>query len=129
QAAMAAMAEAGQRTLVEGIGALRPLFAALPDEIRERACALSATYDPGSVAASTRFMASGAQPFADGAELAAITAPVLLVPGTDPTHPFEVAEVYRRHLPRCAVRSVGPADYAAEIAAMIERELELERDA
>ncbi len=124
QAAMAAMAEAGQLALIEGIGALRPLFAALPDEIRERACALSATYDPGSVAASTRFMASGAQPFADGAELSAITAPVLLVPGTDPTHPVEVADVYRRHLPRCTVRSIGPADYAAQLSALIELELD-----
>jgi pimeloyl-ACP methyl ester carboxylesterase len=118
-AAMAAMDAAGRRTLTEGAGALRPLFAALPAEIRQRACALSATYDPGSVAASTRFMASAAQPFTTGAELASITAPVLLVPGEDPTHPLEVAEVYRRHLPRCTVRSVGPKDFAAVIAELI----------
>ncbi|HLL25998.1 MAG TPA: hypothetical protein VK427_27860, partial [Kofleriaceae bacterium] len=39
--------------------------------------------------------ASGAQPFTDCSELAAIAAPTLVVPGVDPQHPREVAEVYR----------------------------------
>jgi hypothetical protein len=73
-------------------------------------------------------MASGAQPFGAAAELAAIAAPVLLVPGTDPYHPREVAELYRRHLPRCTVSSIEPADFvtadfATPMAELLEREL------
>lgn len=117
QAAMDAMNVAGQRTLVEGIGALLPLFDALPEAIRERAKMIVATYDPGSVATSTAFMASGVQPFS-ARELEAIAAPVLVVPGTDPTHPREVAEVYARHVPRCTV--VETADYAAAIARFVD---------
>lgn len=117
QAAMDAMNVAGQRTLVEGIGALLPLFDALPEAIRERAKAIVAAYDPGSVAASTAFMASGVQPFA-ARELETIDAPVLVVPGTDPTHPREVAEVYARHVPRCTV--VDTADYAAAITRFVD---------
>ena len=114
---MDAMNVAGQRTLVEGIGALLPLFDALPAAIRERAKAIVAAYDPGSVAASTAFMASGVQPFA-ARELETIDAPVLVVPGTDPTHPREVAEVYARHVPRCTV--VDTADYAAAITRFVD---------
>jgi 3-oxoadipate enol-lactonase len=121
--AMRAMDAAGRRTVTEGIDVLLPLFDALPAPMRERARAVAATYDPASVAASTRFMASGAQPFATAAELAAISAPTLLVPGTDPTHPAEVSDVYRRHLPRCTVRAVGPEDHAQAIADFIDREL------
>jgi pimeloyl-ACP methyl ester carboxylesterase len=101
RAAMDAMDAAGQRTLTEGMAALFPLFDTLPAEVRERARPVVAGYDPASVATSTRFMATCPQPFARGADLAAITAPVLLVPGTDPTHPPEVAAVYVHHLPRC----------------------------
>jgi len=108
QAAMAAMDAAGSRAPREGINVLLPLFDALPTAIRERAKALVATYDPASVAASTRFMASGSQPFARGAELEAITAPCLLVPGIDPTHPPEVAAVYRDHLRNCRVIDDDP---------------------
>ncbi|MEO8552850.1 MAG: hypothetical protein ABI678_22885 [Kofleriaceae bacterium] len=68
----------------------------LPEELRARARAVIATYDPASVAATTAFMSSGAQPFADADELARITAPTLVIPGVDPTHPTEVADVYRR---------------------------------
>lgn len=103
RAAMEAMDAAGRRAPVEGIGVLLPLLAALPPEIQERARAVFATYDPASVAASTRFMASGAQPFAGGEELAAIACPALVVPGWDPTHPREVADVFARHLPSCTV--------------------------
>jgi pimeloyl-ACP methyl ester carboxylesterase len=118
-AAMDAMAGAGLRALTDGIAALHPLFAALPPAIQDRARAMVDSFDPASVAATTAFMASGAQPFATGADLAAITAPTLLVPGTDPTHPPEVAAVYRRHLPRCTVRDVVPADFTADYATPI----------
>jgi 3-oxoadipate enol-lactonase len=115
RAAMDAMAAAGERTLVDGIGALLPLFDRLPAAIRERAKAVVAAYDPGSVAASTRFMASGVQPFVPG-DLARLEMPVLVVPGTDPEHPRSAAEAYAR-APRATV--VETADWAAAIAAWV----------
>jgi pimeloyl-ACP methyl ester carboxylesterase len=118
-AAMAAMDAAGRRCPREGITALHPLFAALPDPLRARARAMVDGFDPASVAATTAFMASGAQPFAAATELAAIAAPVLLVPGTDPTHPPEVAAVFRRHLRDCTVHAIAPADFAADHATPI----------
>jgi pimeloyl-ACP methyl ester carboxylesterase len=118
-AAMQAMDAAGRRAVAEGVEALYPLLAALPAEMQERARAMFATYDLPSVAATTRFLASGGQPFADARELAAITAPALVVPGTDPTHPPEIAELYARHLPRATVRAADPAGYAAAIGDFI----------
>ncbi len=115
-AAMRAMDDAARRALDDGIEALFPLLAALPPELQARARAVWAGFDVPSVAALTGFMASGAQPFARGDELAAIDAPVLVVPGLDPTHPVAVAEVFRRHLRRCTWREAGPADYAGVIA-------------
>ncbi|HET9987043.1 MAG TPA: alpha/beta hydrolase [Kofleriaceae bacterium] len=115
--AMAAMDALGSRTVTEGMAALFPLIERMPPALHERARAVFATYDPASVAATTKFMASGAQPFARGADLATITAPVLLIPGVDPTHPPEVAQVYRTHLPACTVRETP--DFAAAIAALL----------
>jgi pimeloyl-ACP methyl ester carboxylesterase len=112
-AAMDAMAAAGARTLETGIAALFPLFDGMPAALRERALAVVATYDPASVAALTAFMASGEQPFARGEELAAIDVPVLVVPGIDPQHPREVADVFARHVPACTVRQA--TDLAAAI--------------
>jgi hypothetical protein len=43
------------------------------------------------------------------------------VPGIDPTHPAEVAERYRRHLPHCTVRAADAADFAAAIAGFLEQ--------
>jgi 3-oxoadipate enol-lactonase len=124
QTAMRAMDAAGSRAIAEGVQVLHPLFDGLPASLRERARAMVDGFDPASVAATTRFMASGAQPFASAAELASISAPTLLVPGTDPYHPPEVADLYRRHLRRCTVRAVGDgADYAAAIADFMYREL------
>jgi 3-oxoadipate enol-lactonase len=124
RAALARMDAYAQRSVREGIQALQPLFEALPDAIRERAQAMLESFDPASVAATTGFLASGAQPFATAAELAAITAPVLLVPGGDPTHPPELAELYRRHLPHATVRTVDApwhtADLASPIAAFLD---------
>jgi len=116
RAAMDAMDAAGRRAVAEGVQVLFPLADTLPPPLRERARAMFATYDAASVAATTRFLASGAQPFATAAELAAITAPTLVVPGGDPTHPPEVAELYR------AIRRaklVATTDYAAAIADFI----------
>lgn len=110
--AMDAMAAAGERALAEGVGALMPLFDRLPAAVRERAKAVVAGYDVGSVATSTRFMASGVQPFAP-AELAGLAMPVLVVPGTDPQHPRSAAEAYRR-APRVTLVETG--DWAGAIA-------------
>ena len=112
RAAFAAMASAGTRTLREGPGALLPLFDALPAEIRERARALVATFDPASVAATTAFLASAAHPFARASELAAIAAPALVVPGEDATHTREVALAHAQNLPRARLVDASIADHA-----------------
>lgn len=122
EAAMRAMDAAGSRAIAEGVEVLLPLFDALPAPIRDRARAIVEAYDPASVAATTRFLASGAQPFSTAADLEAISVPTLLVPGTDPEHPAEVSDLYRRHLRRCTVRAVEPADYASAIADFIDDE-------
>lgn len=114
QAAMDTMAAAGARALTDGISALFPLFDALPPPTRTRALALVADYDPASVAALTSFMAAGSHPFASGADLAAITAPAFVVPGTDPEHPPAIADVYLR-LPR-ATRATDASSLAAFLA-------------
>jgi pimeloyl-ACP methyl ester carboxylesterase len=87
--AMRAMDEAARRAVELGIEALLPLYDGLPEPIRGRAKEMAAGFDPASVAATTRLLRSGAQPFARGADLAAITAPTLVVPGLDPQHPPE----------------------------------------
>ena len=110
------------RATSEGVTALLPLVDLLPRAIRERTRALVATYDPESVAASTRFMVSAAQPFEHAHELAAIDVPALLVPGTDLQHPAEVSDVYRRHLPRCTVSELDLAELPAAIGALAEIE-------
>ena len=118
-AAMRAMDAAGSRAPAEGVQVLYPLFDALPPAIRDRGRALVDGYDPASVATTTAFLASGAQPLATAADLGAIAAPTLLVPGADPTHPPEVADLYRRDLRRCTVRAVDAgwdADFAPVIA-------------
>jgi 3-oxoadipate enol-lactonase len=110
QQAMDAMNAAGSRVVAEGIEVLLPVFAALPPDVRERVHRVARQYDPASVATTTAFMASGAQPFTRGDELAAITAPMLVVPGIDAYHPGEVADVFARHVPDC---TMGVGDVAA----------------
>jgi pimeloyl-ACP methyl ester carboxylesterase len=111
--AMAAMDAAGRRAPAEGPSVLFALLERLPAELRERARATLATYDPASIAATTRFLASGAQPFASARELAAIACPVVVVPGVDPQHPVAIAELYRAHLPACTW--LETADFAQAI--------------
>jgi 3-oxoadipate enol-lactonase len=101
--AMEVMDGYGQRALREGIEALFPLFGQLPEEIRERALAMVASFDPASVAATTRLLASGQQPFDSLDELRGIDVPTLVVPGVDPQHPAEVASLYAEHIPNCRV--------------------------
>lgn len=120
QMAMNAMDAAGSRAPAEGVDVLLPLFDALPDAIRARARALVASYDARSVAVTTKFLASGAQPFARGPDLAAIKARTLVVPGLDPYHPREVADVYAQHVPGVVVRDAAPTEYATVIAEFLQ---------
>jgi 3-oxoadipate enol-lactonase len=114
--AMARMNDAGQRTLTEGIAAIHPLFEPLPPGLREVALAMASRFDPASVAATTRFLASGVQPFERLAELAALSMPAVVVPGTDPEHPAEVAELYARTLPHAVL-----AEPTADLARVLDR--------
>lgn len=114
-AAFRAMDEAGRRTLDQGIAALRPLFERLPLPIRERAMEMMLSFDPASVAATTRFLVSGEQPFGSADELAAIEAPVVLVPGTDAEHPPEISELYARHLRRSVVVDPSTTELAEQV--------------
>lgn len=109
-AAMRAMAEVGARAPAEGIEVLLPLFDRLPPEVRERATRVVTAYDPRSVAALTSFMASGVQPFAPP-DLAKLAMPTLVVPGSDPTHPPEIADGYRG-----LRRALDPSRYAEGIS-------------
>jgi 3-oxoadipate enol-lactonase len=106
-AAIQAMDAAGRRAPREGVEVLLPLFDAMPPAIRERARTIIAGYDPASVAATTRFMLEGGQPFERGADLNAIDAPAFVVPGVDPTHPAEFAEIYCRNIPRCTIGTIA----------------------
>ncbi|HVV87614.1 MAG TPA: alpha/beta hydrolase, partial [Kofleriaceae bacterium] len=118
--AMEAMDAVGRRVVEEGVQLLHPLFAALPEPVQARARAMVDSFDPASVAATTRFLAEGGQPFATGHDLEAIDAPVLVVPGTDPTHPREVAEIYRRRLRRCTVRDVEQPGWGQAVVAFLD---------
>jgi pimeloyl-ACP methyl ester carboxylesterase len=103
QVAMDRMDDHGRRAVAEGIEAVIPLYAALPEPMRSGAIATARTFDPASIAATTRFLASGAQPMTRTEELAALEMPVLVVPGIDPEHPAEIALGYARVISRCTV--------------------------
>jgi pimeloyl-ACP methyl ester carboxylesterase len=120
QAAMQAIGAVGERILSEGTAALHPLFAALPEAMQARARAMVDSFDAASVAATAALMASGAQPFAEGGELARVAAPALVVPGTDDTHPRSAAEPFARHLPRATVVEAEQAGWAAAITAFLD---------
>lgn len=107
QAAMQTMAKTGELALTHGVDALRPLFEPLPLPVREVALQMMLSFDTASVAATTRFLATCVQPIQSATDLAAITVPVLLVPGTDPQHPPEIADLYARHLPAVRVVQAG----------------------
>src|ERR1019366_6797329 len=69
-AAFAMMDAVSSRAVDEGVQVLRPLYANLPAGIRERALAMMQELDPASVVATSRFIASGSQPFIAAADLA-----------------------------------------------------------
>lgn len=114
QQAMDAMDAVGQRVAAGGVHHLLPLYAALPPEVAARARAMAESFDPRSVAVTTAFLARGGQPFAAARDLAAITAPTLVVPGTDPTHPPEAVEPYRS-IPRAIIRNCEQAAWGAAV--------------
>jgi 3-oxoadipate enol-lactonase len=119
RAAFCAMDAHAKRALTDGIDALRPLYERLPEPIRDRALEMMRSFDPPSVAATTRFLASGAQPFGAASELETIDAPVLLIPGTDPEHPPEICALYAQHLRHAVVAEAGAGDVTAPIDAFL----------
>jgi 3-oxoadipate enol-lactonase len=109
-----------QQALQDGIEALYPLFASLPDTVRQIALELVRSFDPASVAATTRWLASAVQPFDDLAELAKIEPPTLVVPGSDPEHPSELGQRYASALAHATLASPGD-DLVGTIEAFLER--------
>jgi len=96
------------QALEHGIEAIKPLYAAAPEQFREQAMAMAMEYDPASIVATSHFLSSGAQPFRSQADLASIRVPVLLVRGADPMHPGTVSDLYLRAFAR--VRALEPHD-------------------
>jgi 3-oxoadipate enol-lactonase len=123
RAALARMDAYAQQTVHEGIQALQPLFQALPDAIRARALAMLDSFDPASVAATTR-MLSSTQPFHELEELQAIRTPTMLIPGRDPQHPAEIAALYASWLPRVSVIEAEGPQIAAVIDGFCRTELD-----
>ncbi len=105
------------RALDEGVQVLRPMYANLPPEIREKALAMLEGFDAASVVTTSRFIASGAQPFTSAADLRSFSVPTLLVRGDDPLHPPEVSDLYAESIPNCSVAPASITDVAAEIGA------------
>lgn len=115
-AAFATMDSVASRASVEGIGVLRSLYyERLPDGVRQRAWQIVSQFDPDSVVATSRFVASGAQPFASSGELRFIGVPTLLVRGDDETHPAEVSDVYARSISDCTALPASDVDTVSAI--------------
>ena len=85
------MSALGARTSTEGIEALHPLFAHLPEQIKEKAMSMIDSFDAPSVATTTKFLSLGLQPFASANELKTLSCKALLIPGVDDVHPKEIA--------------------------------------
>lgn len=121
QQTFAMMDTVASRAIDEGVQVLRPLYANLPEGVRERAFAMLEEFDPASVVATSRFIASGAQPFVEAADLARLASPTLLVRGDDPLHPAEVSELYAVNIPRCTALPASTTDVAEAIGVFVER--------
>lgn len=117
----AMMDAVASRALDEGVQVLRPLYANLPPEIREKALAMLEGFDAASVVTTSRFIASGAQPFKSAADLRSLSMPTLLVRGDDPLHPPEVSDLYAGNIPSCSIAPASTADVAAEIGAFCDQ--------
>lgn len=121
KAAFAAMDAVAGRVLEDGIEVLLPLYDRLPEAMRERAIAMASEFDPASVVATSRFVASGVQPFGDVAELESLSMPVLLVRGGDVQHPAEISDLYAEALPQATVLPATTTDVAGAIAGLCSR--------
>ena len=117
----AMMDAVASRALDEGVQVLRPLYANLPPPVREKALAMIEEFDAASVVATSRFIASGAQPFASAAELRSLQVPTLLVRAGDPLHPAEVSDLYAASIPNCTVLPASTTDIAAAIGVFCEQ--------
>ena len=115
QMAFARMKQLAQRSVHDGVEALHALFDHLPPPMREPAEDMASRFDPRSVAASARFLASGAQPFDAATELETLAAPTLVVAGEDEVHPAEVAALYAAHIPECVIVDQANTDVAKTI--------------
>jgi pimeloyl-ACP methyl ester carboxylesterase len=115
KATFAMMDAVASRAIDEGVQVLRPLYENLPPQMREKALAMIEGFDAASVVATSRFIASGAQPFTTAADLKSLRVPTLLVRGDDPLHPSEVSDIYAANLPNCRVAPSATADIAAAI--------------
>lgn len=119
--AFAGMDSLASRALDEGVQVLRPMYAALPPGIREKALEMIEGFDAASVVTTSRFIASGAQPFATAAELGSLSMPTLIVRGDDPLHPAAISDLYVENIPGATVAPASTSDVAAEIAAFGDR--------
>lgn len=113
----AMMDAVASRALDEGVQVLRPMYANLPPEIREKALAMLEGFDAASVVTTSRFIASGAQPFTSAADLKSLSMPTLLIRGDDALHPPEVSVLYAENIPNCSIAPAPTMDVAAEIGA------------
>jgi pimeloyl-ACP methyl ester carboxylesterase len=107
RAAFNRLLAAAERAALEGIDAMKPLYAELPDGVRQRALNVLRSFDPASILATARFLASGAQPFDSLPELRSITAPTLIISGNDPMHPADVASRLADAIPNCELLPPG----------------------
>lgn len=114
--AMRTMAELGRRTLDEGVEVLRPLFNGLPTPVRTAAIEMMLGFDSASVAATTRFLATNTQPLDSVLQLSSIDVPVMIIPGSDPEHPSEVATLYAENLRHTTVVDPSSPDLLEQIS-------------
>lgn len=121
KATFARMDAVASRALAEGLQVLRPLYADLPEGVRERALAMVETFDPASVVATSHFIASGTQPFIEADELRSLETPTLLVRGDDPMHPAAVSDLYAHSIPDCTAMPASTVDVAEPIGAFVDR--------
>jgi 3-oxoadipate enol-lactonase len=123
----AMMDAVASRALAEGVQVLRPLYANLPPQAREKALEMMDRFDAASVVETSRFIASGAQPFTSAEDLRALSVPTLLVRGDDAIHPAEVSELYAENIPNCTAAPASTADVAAAIGEFCDRVYGVER--
>ena len=72
------------RATAEGVEVLKPLYDTLPAAMRKAALAMIEDFDAASVVATSRFIASGVQPFDTEEELKSLRVPTLLVRAMTP---------------------------------------------